>query len=89
MATELMLLFARFFFSHSGSLPYRICPRPSCGVPQERIDGCNAISCPMCRVGFCWLCMATVPDGEDPHKHFGVPGTPCFSKIFAGVYSDE
>eukprot|EP01061_Rhynchopus_euleeides_P003306 TRINITY_DN12585_c0_g1_i4.p1 TRINITY_DN12585_c0_g1~~TRINITY_DN12585_c0_g1_i4.p1 ORF type:complete len:526 (+),score=147.98 TRINITY_DN12585_c0_g1_i4:888-2465(+) len=59
---------------------------PKCRMPLEKLDGCNAMKCP-CGAAFCWLCMEYC--GSDAHGHFGIIGTPCYGKLFAGVYDDE
>ncbi|PRP89612.1 hypothetical protein PROFUN_00876 [Planoprotostelium fungivorum] len=31
-------------------------PCPQCGIPTDRTDGCNHMSCPQCLHGWCWQC---------------------------------
>jgi hypothetical protein len=37
-------------------------PCPTCGLPQEKSEGCNAFKCgnPLCDREFCWLCGMTL-----------------------------
>ncbi|KAJ4493140.1 hypothetical protein C8J55DRAFT_418216, partial [Lentinula edodes] len=42
---------------------------PSCGVPIERAEGCNHITCILCRTHICWVCMLTFPRGEGIYNH--------------------
>ena len=29
---------------------------PKCGVPVEKVSGCNKMTCSRCNTGFCWIC---------------------------------
>jgi len=33
------------------------CPKPTCGVPIQKNDGCMHMVCESCRNEFCWLCL--------------------------------
>lgn len=55
-----------------------------CGNHVEKSEGCNAMKC-RCGGAFCYLCGKDC--GTDAHPHFGIKGTPCFEKLFDGVYN--
>ena len=61
----------------------RACPR--CKLKVDKSTGCNAVRC-VCGAGFCWLCLQDCGTDGQAHHHFGVPGTPCYAKLFEGVY---
>ncbi|KZV99978.1 hypothetical protein EXIGLDRAFT_723147 [Exidia glandulosa HHB12029] len=38
------------------------CPS-GCGALLQKLDGCNHVVCPICKVHMCWRCMQTFPHG--------------------------
>jgi hypothetical protein len=42
---------------------------PKCGVPIEKISGCNHMECISCRIHICWFCMKTFGSGEQTYTH--------------------
>ncbi|KAI4647009.1 uncharacterized protein J4E78_008981 [Alternaria triticimaculans] len=42
---------------------------PKCGVPIEKADGCNHMTCTSCQVHICWFCMKTLSSGGETYKH--------------------
>ncbi|XP_054152761.1 E3 ubiquitin-protein ligase RNF14-like [Oppia nitens] len=38
---------------------------PKCGIPCEKIDGCNHMQCKLCMVHFCWLCLMDITDNDE------------------------
>ncbi|KAK2958173.1 putative ubiquitin conjugating enzyme 7 interacting protein 1 [Blattamonas nauphoetae] len=48
---------------------------PSCRVPIDKQDGCNAVVCGSCKNGMCYHCGAST-GRQDPHGHFTKNG-PC------------
>jgi len=42
---------------------------PKCGVPIEKTDGCNHMTCTSCQVHICWFCMKTLSSGGETYKH--------------------
>lgn len=44
----------------------RKCPR--CGIPCEKIGGCDHITCPQCNIDWCWRCGAKLSE-EDIYPH--------------------
>ena len=61
---------------------------PDCHSVVERRGGCNAVKC-RCGTSFCYLCGEAAHRGADIHAHFGIEGTPCYAKIFEGVYDER
>ncbi len=35
------------------------CPNPECGILIEKDGGCEYIQCYICKIEFCWLCIAS------------------------------
>jgi len=44
-------------------------PCPGCKVPIERTEGCNHMTCTMCKTHICWVCMQTFPAGKGIYDH--------------------
>ncbi|KIM84557.1 hypothetical protein PILCRDRAFT_387571 [Piloderma croceum F 1598] len=56
-------------------------PCPGCRVHVEKSAGCNHMTCAKCAQHFCYRCGAQI-DPSSPYKHFNIPGTSCWSKLF-------
>lgn len=56
------------------------CPR--CAAPTEKNQGCNHISCYVCKTGWCWLCGVEIGNAPIP-QHYRDDG-PCRGRQFAG-----
>lgn len=41
-------------------------PCPGCGIPVEKVAGCNHMKCEKCHTAFCWLCGREVKDDVFP-----------------------
>ncbi len=62
-------------FSNENSNKLKKCP--SCKTWIEKNEGCNHMTCFVCKYEFCWLCMKEcLPD------HFNLIGTECFGQQF-------
>jgi hypothetical protein len=44
-------------------------PCPNCKADLEKIDGCNHITCGVCKTHMCWVCMVTFPTGGQVYDH--------------------
>ncbi|KAI4691050.1 uncharacterized protein J4E88_002527 [Alternaria novae-zelandiae] len=42
---------------------------PKCGVPIEKADGCNHMTCTSCQAHICWFCMKTLSSGGETYNH--------------------
>jgi len=42
---------------------------PSCRMGIEKIEGCNHMTCAMCKTHICWVCMQTFKDGYSIYGH--------------------
>jgi len=42
---------------------------PKCGVPIEKADGCNHMTCTSCQTHICWFCMKTLGSGGETYEH--------------------
>ena len=42
---------------------------PKCDADLEKIDGCNHITCGVCKTHMCWVCMKTFPVGAQVYTH--------------------
>ncbi|KAL2179117.1 RWD domain-containing protein [Thermothelomyces heterothallicus CBS 202.75] len=61
-------------------------PCPKCGVPAQKIQGCNHMLCSRCGTHFCYLC-STRLDPANPYRHFNTPPTaarsePCYMRLW-------
>jgi len=54
---------------------------PGCHVSVEKSVGCNHMTCAKCGQHFCYRCGVEI-DASSPYKHFSIPGTSCWSKLF-------
>ena len=45
----------------------KLCPR--CATPSVKITGCYHVECPVCRVHYCWLCLAHFPAMGEVYAH--------------------
>ena len=43
------------------------CPR--CGMPIEKSEGCNHVTCQQCDSHLCWVCMESFPNATDIYEH--------------------
>lgn len=48
--------------------------RCKCGLQLLRGDGCNHISCPTCKIHFCWYCRGEFNTSSEVYNHFGSTG---------------
>lgn len=60
----------------------RFCPGPNCGIPIERVAGCNWIPCARCRHEFCWLCLQPCFGHRMVYDARGVARHPCGCPVF-------
>ena len=44
---------------HLAATGGKLCPQ--CHTPSVKIEGCYHVECPLCRVHYCWLCLAQFP----------------------------
>jgi hypothetical protein len=42
---------------------------PSCQAPIHKTDGCNHMTCNICRNHFCWTCLAFYPTAPEVYSH--------------------
>lgn len=50
---------------------------PGCRAWVEKNEGCNHITCSVCKFQWCWIC-----NGKFSEHHYNVPGTSCYQKQF-------
>jgi len=64
-------------FKYSNENANKLKKCPNCRTWIEKNQGCNHMTCFVCKFEFCWLCMKhCLPD------HFNIPGTECYGKQF-------
>ena len=51
---------------------------------EQKIDGCNKMTCTKCNAYFCWLC-GHVLDKGNPYSHYGDKSGKCYNKLFLGL----
>ncbi|CAL1127228.1 unnamed protein product [Cladocopium goreaui] len=51
----------------NGSGPIKNCPK--CRHPTERIDGCNIMTCSLCRADWCFICAGSRAESGCTHYH--------------------
>jgi hypothetical protein len=68
------------FAANSGKI-IKKCPK--CKVWTEKDEGCNHMTCQVCRFEWCWLC-----EQECPQNHYTQPG-PCFGRQFNEIPDPE
>jgi hypothetical protein len=44
---------------HLAASGAKLCPQ--CATPSVKIEGCDHVECPLCRIHYCWLCLAPFP----------------------------
>ncbi|KAL3590765.1 hypothetical protein FPOAC2_12967 [Fusarium poae] len=42
---------------------------PKCTTAIQKSEGCNHMTCTICRTHICWVCMATFTEGSDCYAH--------------------
>ncbi|KZT22729.1 hypothetical protein NEOLEDRAFT_1097174 [Neolentinus lepideus HHB14362 ss-1] len=42
---------------------------PKCKIAIEKVDGCNHMTCVVCQVHICWVCLKTFKKGETVYDH--------------------
>jgi len=42
---------------------------PSCGIPIQKIAGCNHIRCVSCKAHLCWVCLKVCKSSRDTYAH--------------------
>ena len=57
-------------------------PCPRCSAAIEKDGGCSKMVCSQCNLKFCWECMESLSDLEDPYEHYWKEGNPCYRKLF-------
>jgi len=55
---------------------------PKCGILTEKSSGCNQMSCPSCKVAWCWICGRTLVGRGSTGWHFN-PANPAGCLQFA------
>ncbi len=68
------------FATESGFILKR-CPK--CKYWTEKNEGCNHLSCKLCKYDWCWLC-----EQHCPMDHFAQPG-PCYGKMFNDMTMED
>jgi len=63
-------------------------PCPRCETRVQKSEACNHMRCIQCGTHFCYLCSANL-DGGNPYRHFGVPGTPCYQRLWVLEEGDD
>ncbi|KAI9197375.1 uncharacterized protein BJ171DRAFT_520099 [Polychytrium aggregatum] len=65
------------------------CPNSNCGLPIERSEGCNHMTCPQCHWHFCLLCNSVIAQARQADQlaelllgHYNAKGTPCYAQLF-------
>ncbi|ODQ83003.1 hypothetical protein BABINDRAFT_159481 [Babjeviella inositovora NRRL Y-12698] len=61
---------------------------PSCGVVSAKMDGCNKMTCHLCKTPFCYLCGEFL-DRARPYDHFNDPVSECYRRLFEGMLGTE
>ena len=55
---------------------------------QQKMDGCNKMTCTKCREYFCWLCNGSL-SRSNPYAHYSAKGSKCQNRLFEGMEDDD
>ncbi|KAI8823707.1 uncharacterized protein EV422DRAFT_618516 [Fimicolochytrium jonesii] len=54
---------------------------PNCSLAVEKSEGCNHMTCNICRTHFCYVCGVKL-NAFNPYAHFNDPASRCFRALF-------